>query len=262
VNTGGKTPLLFLHGWAMTPAVWQPLLAALGTDAFDARVPALPGHVDDGSKTNMDADATLADWVETLAPVLPPKTTVIGWSLGAQLALELARTRPDRVERLILFAATPRFVATTDWPHGLDAATVTAFIEGYAGQPAATRRRFFALQTLGDAARRQLLPQIEAASIPHAGAGHSLPALAAGLKILADSDLRPGLAAIEQPVHLIHGDGDALMPLAAARWLAAALPRARLTVLENCGHAPLLSRPADCAALICADFCARQEACA
>jgi pimeloyl-[acyl-carrier protein] methyl ester esterase len=40
------------------------------------------------------------------------------------------------------------------------------------------------------------------------------------------------------------------MPLAAARSLADALPHARLNILENCGHAPLLSRPADCAALI------------
>ena len=241
-----KTPLLFLHGWAMTPAVWQPLIAALGTENFDfeSHAPALPGH--GGNATS--AEPTLAAWADEIAPAMPPDATVIGWSLGALLALELARTRPRRVKRLILLGATPRFISAPDWPHGLDAAVVASFIDGYSSQPTQTLRSFLTLQTLGDSSRRQLLPQLEAAAVPHAR--HALPALAGGLKILAESDLRPQLAEIKQPVHLIHGSDDALMPLGAARWLAAALPHARLTVYERCGHAPLLSHSDGCAALI------------
>jgi pimeloyl-[acyl-carrier protein] methyl ester esterase len=40
------------------------------------------------------------------------------------------------------------------------------------------------------------------------------------------------------------------MPLAGAEWLAGQLPQGRLTVFDDCGHAPFLSRPAECAALI------------
>ncbi|MCL1860376.1 MAG: alpha/beta fold hydrolase [Proteobacteria bacterium] len=241
-----KAPLLFLHGWAMTPEVWQALIAALITENadFEIHAPALPGH--DGHA--IDFAPTLAAWADALAPALPSSATVIGWSLGAALALELARSRPERVERLILLGATPRFISAPDWPHGLDAELVTSFTDGYLSQPTQTLHRFLALQTLGDASRRRLSPQLEAAAVPHAG--HPLPALADGLKILAESDLRPWLAEIRQPVHLIHGDNDALMPLEAARWLAAALPHARLSVYEHCGHAPLLSRPEDCVALI------------
>jgi len=239
-----KASLFFLHGWAMTPAVWQPLIEALGTEDFESHAPVLPGH--NGNATNVAP--TLAAWANALASALPAGATVIGWSLGALLALELARTRSDRVERLILLGATPRFVSTPDWPHGLDAAVVASFTDGYLDQPTQTLRRFLTLQTLGEPSRRQLLPQLEAAAVPYAE--HPLPALADGLKILAESDLRPQLAEVEQPVHLIHGSDDALMPIEAAHWLASALPRARLTVLEHCGHAPLLSRPDDCAALI------------
>jgi pimeloyl-[acyl-carrier protein] methyl ester esterase len=242
-----RTPLLFLHGWAMTPAVWQPLIAALGESVHAAAIhlPALPGHGADAASPGEDS---LAAWVEALAPALPASAVLVGWSLGALLALELARIRPARVARLILIGATARFVAAPGWAHGLDAATVEAFIDGYARHPTATLRRFLALQTLGDAARRQLLPLLDAACLPHSGPPR--PALADGLRILAAADLRPGLATIPQPVHLIHGDGDAVMPPAAARGLADALPHARLTILENRGHAPLLSSPAECAALI------------
>ncbi|MDR1854101.1 MAG: alpha/beta fold hydrolase [Azoarcus sp.] len=238
MTASAGTPLVLLHGWAMTPAVWTPLRGAL--KGIEIHAPALPGN-----------GTTLAAWADALAPTLPPRAHLVGWSLGAMLALELAALHPTRVSRLTLIAATPRFVAAPDWPHGLDAATVAAFVAGYANDPRATLRRFLALQTLGDAAGRRLTPRLEAASVPHADA--PLPALAAGLKILADADLRPRLAAVTQPVRLIHGDGDALMPLAAARWLADALPRAALTVLERCGHAPLLSRTADCAAVLRTD---------
>jgi pimeloyl-[acyl-carrier protein] methyl ester esterase len=51
-------------------------------------------------------------------------------------------------------------------------------------------------------------------------------------------------------VRLLHGAGDALMPLAAAQWLADALPDGRLSIFDDCGHAPFLSRPRDCAVLI------------
>ncbi|MCL2161934.1 MAG: alpha/beta fold hydrolase [Betaproteobacteria bacterium] len=246
-----KTSLFFLHGWAMTPAVWQPLIAAIG--AFETHTPALPGH--DGNIPF--AAPALAAWADALAPALPLKATVIGWSLGALLALELARIHPDRVERLILLGATPRFVSTPDWPHGLDAATVSSFTDGYIGQPTQTLRRFLTLQTLGETSRRQLLPQLEAVAVPHTGV--PLPALVDGLKILTGSDLRPQLAEIRQPVRLIHGSNDALMPLEAARRLTAALPCARLSVLEHCGHALPLSRPNECAEIIRASLDERDE---
>jgi pimeloyl-[acyl-carrier protein] methyl ester esterase len=237
----------------MTPLAWQAMIAALGDEGREVHAPALPGH--DARTTR--PPASLAAWAEALAATLPPAAVLIGWSLGALLALELARTRPQRVARLILIGATPRFAAAPDWPHGVDTATVSAFISDYNRHPAATLRRFLALQTLGDAARRRLLPVLEAACVPHAG--HALPALADGLRILADADLRTDLAAITPPIHLIHGDGDALMPLAAARWLADALPHARLSVLENRGHAPLLSNPGECAALIRPDLGAAED---
>lgn len=228
----------------MSPSVWQPLAAALGTDGFEICAPALPGH---GGEVRAAAP-TLAAWADALASSVPSGAAVVGWSLGALLALELARACPERVKRLILLGATPRFVTATDWPHGLDAAVVNSFSDEYIKQPAQTLRRFLALQTLGDASRRRLLPQLEAAAIAHSEC--PLPALADGLKILAESDLRGRLAEIGQPVRLIHGEDDALMPVGAAHGLAAALPQARLTVYERCGHAPLLSRPNDCAAEI------------
>lgn len=234
-------PLVLLHGWGLSSQIWSSLLPRLAGEVIALD---LPGH----GATPAAHGPGLADWSDALVPKIPLGATLCGWSLGALIALDLARRHPARVGRLILLGATPRFVAEQGWPHGLAAPIVAGFQAGFATDPVATLRRFVALQTLGDARRRQVAAALSEALPPPGGGDQA--ALAAGLALLADTDLRPGLGEIHQPVRLLHGQGDALMPVAAATWLADALPQARLTVLEDCGHAPFLSRPADCATLM------------
>jgi len=240
-------PLVLLHGWGLTPRIWEPVRQALPA-ALEIHAPALPGHGENATA----AGPTLDAWADAVLPRLPDGAVLCGWSLGGVIALDLARRHPVKVARLILIGTSPCFVSRpgTDapWPHGLDAATVGGFVESFAGDPAATLRRFVALQALGDQRRRAVAAQLNAALADAGGAGG--PALAAGLQLLADADLRPSLHAIPQPADLLHGAGDALMPIAAAEWLAAQLPTARLTRFDDCGHAPFLSQPAECAALI------------
>lgn len=236
-------PLVLLHGWGLSPQAWQswrPHLAEFPS----ITAPWLPGHGPAQAAHGPD----LADWTDALVPDLPDGALVCGWSLGALLALDLARRHPRKVARLALIGATPRFVTANDWPHGLAAATVQGFRDSFRDDPGATLRRFVALQTLGDARRKPVALAL-AASLPDLGAEQP-EALAEGLRLLAETDLRTGVADIRQPVRLLHGEGDALMPLGAATWLADHLPQARLSAFTDCGHAPFLSRPAECATLL------------
>ncbi|MDI3513507.1 MAG: pimeloyl-[acyl-carrier protein] methyl ester esterase [Rhodocyclaceae bacterium] len=266
---GDEATLVLLHGWAMSPAVWAPIRALLADRSTLA--PALPGHA--GAPAAPAAD--IGAWADCLAAQLPAAATVVGWSLGALLALDLAHRHPERVARLVLIAGTARFVAAQPpaeqpWP-GLAPATVDAFRSGFADDPRATLKRFLALQCLGEADRRGVQtslaraltaldepPEIEAAdaSAPN-GAKRSASlvdsrnaALADGLALLATTDLRAALPRIEQPCLVIHGEHDALMPVAAAGAMARALPRAHVEILSGCGHALPLSRSAECAHLI------------
>ena len=239
-------PLVLLHGWGLDPRVWSSLRAALPA-GVTTLAPALPGHGDALPPPSAD----LAAWGDALLPALPERAVLCGWSLGSLIALDLARRHPERVARLILIGATPCFVARdgdTAWSYGLDAATVAAFNASFATDPAGTQKKFIALQSLGDARRRAVAADL-AAALADAGPARA-PGLSSGLELLADTDLRAVMPEIHQPTQLIHGTGDALMPLAAAQWLARQLPNARLTRFDDCGHAPFLSRPQECAALI------------
>lgn len=236
---GARHELVLLHGWAMTPAVWDGLRDALG--GIPVLTPSLPGH---GSAAA--AGAGLAAWADAVAASIPDGAVLGGWSLGALLALEIARRHPDKASRLLLFGATPRFVAAPDWPHGLAAETVAAFRAGFATAPEATLKRFLALQCLGDARRKVVQSRLAATLAPIAASS----GLADGLALLADTDLRGELEALGCPCLLVHGAQDALMPPGAADWLARSLPRARLHCLPDAGHAVFLSQPEACAALI------------
>lgn len=237
-----NAPLVFLHGWGLSSAVWAPLLAELKTGRT-LLTPDLPGH-----GTAKAAGNTLADWADALAPTIPDGAILIGWSLGAQLALHLATHRPDQVSRLVLIGATPRFVQGADWPAALPAVTLADFRRDFDLDPTTVQKRFVALQALGDTARRTVSATLTNALTP-ADPTHQ-PTLATGLRLLADTDLRACVAGIRQPTRVLHGSADTLMPVAAAEWLADTLPHGRLSVFQHSGHAPFLSRPADCAGLI------------
>jgi pimeloyl-[acyl-carrier protein] methyl ester esterase len=232
-----STPWVFLHGWGYRPDIWDDLRARIDTPS---------------SAPALTAVEHLAPWADDIAREVPEGSVVVGWSLGAMLALQLAATHPPHVSKLILFGATARFVTDATWPHGLDASTVDAFGAGFARAPARTLQRFVALQALHDAQRTHVTAQLSAAVLD--ADAHSAP-LGLGLHCLNSSDLRPLLAQVNVPVLLIHGEHDALMPITAAQWLAKALPGAYLTCVNGAGHAAFVSQPEHCAALMSAFAC-------
>jgi pimeloyl-[acyl-carrier protein] methyl ester esterase len=238
--------LLLWHGWGMQPTAWDTM-AALLTDRCRLRAQPLPGY----AGTEALEPYSLDNLVDTLLEQVSTPVTLCGWSLGALLAMLAAARHPAKVERLILIGATPSFIQRADWPHGMRPAALAEFAAGVASDPPAALKRFIALFNQNDvngrAIGRELGRGLASAELP------STAILDAGLALLRDTDLRPLTPSIRQPTLLIHGAHDPLMPLAAAQWLAATLPQARLDILPDAAHAPFLSEPAHCAALI-SDF--------
>ena len=230
--------MVFLHGWGTHPVIWEPLLEHYPK----ATALPLPGYA--GSETA----TTLDGMVEILAMQIPEGSVLVGWSLGGQLAMHVSLRYPAKVSNLVLIGATPCFVNRDDWPHGVAAEVFEQFALSLAADYADTIRRFLALQAQGSGSVREVLTALRRRLLaqPRPPAG----VLEAGLEILQNLDMRGEVRQLAMPVTLIHGTGDKLAPVAAARWMADAIPAASLTEVTGAGHAPFLSHAQGVAEMI------------
>lgn len=237
-------PVLGLvHGWGMNARVFDALAGALAAE-FDVRVLDLPGH---GGRAPLQEN-TLATWADDVAAHLPDGAALLGWSLGGQVAMRAALDHPRTIARLILLATTPRFVAAPDWSHAMAPYDLAQFGAALVADPRATLLRFLSLQTRGAADQKTLLAalreNLQSMPLPDA------QALAAGLAMLRDTDLRAALASLAQPTLVLHGARDMLTPAGAGAALATALRDAQHIEFAHAAHAPHLSHTADVAAAI------------
>jgi pimeloyl-[acyl-carrier protein] methyl ester esterase len=238
-ETRGRGPeLVLLHGWGMNLRVFDALAAAL---AGELRVTAvdLPGHGRSPWDPRFDAEDA---YFEALLATLPPRAHLLGWSLGGQWALRLAARIGARIERLVLVATTPRFVATADWTSGLKPAVLEQFAHALRSDYRRTVADFLELQVRGSAAAAQVLASLTAALREHGDADPQ--ALANGLTQLRDSDLRALAGRVQTPVLVISGQHDRVTPPAAAQALVGLLPQAQPLPIARSGHAPFLSHTA------------------
>jgi pimeloyl-[acyl-carrier protein] methyl ester esterase len=232
VKVAGTGPdLVLLHGWAMNADVWDEVATILARQ-FRVHSVELPAA--------SSAPNALQAMVDTIAAASAPRTSVCGWSLGGQVALRWAKMRPGQVERLVLIATTPRFVRAPDWDHGMEPAVFDAFVQSLAQDVDGTLQRFLLLQVHGDTAARNVARRLREciAARKH----RDIAALAGGLQLLKDTDLRSDLPAIKQPVLILHGDHDAVVPPGVGEYLRRTLPHAELEIIAGAAHAPFIAQ--------------------
>lgn len=294
---GSGPALVLLHGWGLNVRVWDGFAEAL-RDRFQIIAIDLPGHGRSpwlSERASLEAQA--AQVGEAIAAVTA-EYSLLGWSLGGQIALQLAAAQraagsagpaaavrsaggvgarpPSRgaaVERLVLIATTPRFIAGPDWPHGSPPERLAAQVRGLESDYRRTVSDFLELQVRGSAGGAEALDQLRAALFAHGSqallasrdgsqgrTGVSaatlrplLAALARDLELLRDDDLRPLLADITLPTLVVAGQYDRVTLPAASHALADSLPNARYVEIRRAAHAPFLSHLPQLSALI-SDF--------
>ncbi|MER9740850.1 alpha/beta fold hydrolase [Mesorhizobium sp. M0187] len=111
IRAGVGAPVLFIHGVGMNAAIWQPQLERMA-GRFDAIAIDMLGH---GQSPLPPQDPELADYADQAIRLLDhlglDKVSVVGHSMGALVAQELALRAPERVRRIVslnaVFRRTP-----------------------------------------------------------------------------------------------------------------------------------------------------------
>ena len=245
--------LLFLHGWGGSKELWWNTLARLaGTHRSIALD--LPGT---GATPLPPGPWTMPDmacWVAQTCDRLGLKcVTLIGHSLGGNLAAQVALDFPVLARRLVLVDAAldpAALPARARWP-----------LHGRLGLPAL---RLMRLASLPMAAAGRRAPHDRTLSFWrayarrmhwYAQANRDDRALQSQLRALTDNPLPPvRLSALRLPLLILHGARDAVVPIAGAHALALALPEAALVVFPTAHHCPMDTDP-DGFAQSLRDFC-------
>jgi pimeloyl-[acyl-carrier protein] methyl ester esterase len=236
-STGHGPPLVLLHGWAMHSGIWGALVPRLAR-RFRVHAVDLPGHGHSAPVTSFTLDGTVAAVGAALEADEGP-LTVLGWSLGGQVAMRWAVSEPARVGRIALVCTSPRFVSGENWPHAMSRETLARFGDELHVAWKLTVQRFLALQMRGSEHGRAVLAELR--GHVYSRGEPSPAALSAALGVLMTTDLRDDIAAAEQPAIVVSGSRDALTLPGAGQWLAEHLPNARFALIPGAAHAPFLS---------------------
>ncbi len=230
------------RGQALPPCVLIPGWS-VGSDIFARVLPELSQHfgVWQADLTVLESGDTIETVVAELARALTDPAWLIGWSLGGNIALELAARYPEKVLGLCLLGTSPSFVRRGHWPAGMDPQVLVQFQEGMETHPEKTLKRFDALQVRGDQQEKDLKKFLRDYRRRQGLADQAL--LARGLALLAEFDQVEKLQTLSMPTLWYFGDQDRLVDAAVAADVQRCLPAARTCILEQTAHLPFLTQP-------------------
>ena len=245
--------LLCLHGWGGSKELWWNTMARLA-DTHRTLALDLPGtggtFLPPGLRTMPD----MARWVaQACADLGLTSVTLVGHSLGGNLAAQVALDFPALARRLVLVDAAldPACLPVrARWP-----------LHRHLGLPAL---RLMRLVSFPLAAAGRGAPPDRALGFWHAyarrthwyaQANRDDRALQCQLQALTDNPLPPArLAALSLPLLIVHGARDAVVPVAEAYALRDVLAGAKLIVFPDAHHCPMDTDPARFAQAL-RDFC-------
>lgn len=240
---GDGRPVLFIHGWCMSAAVWQlqqqVLAAQYRVVTFDLR-----GHgrssIPEGGMGGFAGYAT--DLVELVEALDLQGLIAVGWSLGAQVLLKAYATLAERLAGLVLVGATPRFTSAPHFPCGLpakDAEGMRLKVRRNLDRAlAGFQRQLFVEGELDDPQHRERVDRVLAEVMAPAA-----QAALDGLEALMTAEMLDEAAQVSCPTLLLHGELDPICLPQASTWLAQTIRDSRRNLYQGCGHAPFLSRP-------------------
>lgn len=242
-NGHGRTVLL-IHGFTGRGTSWGRLATTLA-EHYRVVAPDLPGHgrtATPGEPSRATIERTADDLATILAGRGWGPAAVIGYSLGARVALRLAIEHPAAVRRLVLESPSAglaseaeraaRRAADEARALRLERGGIRAFVDEWEREPV------FASQAI--------LPRTRAARQRAQRLHNRRAGLAASLRLAGQGSMEPlhdRLRDVQAPTLVIAGALDVIgCPRAAA--VAGAIPAARFETVGRAGHAPHLEAPA------------------
>jgi pimeloyl-ACP methyl ester carboxylesterase len=215
------------------PAVVDGLAAARRVILVDLRGVGASGGTAPDSVEAMAADAVA--FVEALGLAT---VDLLGYSLGGMVAQEVVQRRPDLVRRIVLAGTSP---AGDAGPADTFAVLQNAMQNATAEGKHPKHFLFFSPTATSQAAGDAFLARLDQRTQDRdtAATNEAIGAQVTALAKWERSSSSVGLAAVRQPVLVVNGDDDTMIPTISSFNLARQLPNAELSIYPGSGHGAL-----------------------
>lgn len=230
----GAPPVILLHGWTMTGAIWAPVM-----DRLPARchAPDLPAHGETrGYAPSVEGGVALLG--DLIAEEGIKGATLVGWSLGALIGWRYLAEGGRGIARMVSLDMSPCPLPAPGWDFPMRGQSAEKAARGAArfraDWPGAARAIAQGMFARPDSAP----PEIEAGIRQQ-----DAQAMARFWESLVAVDLREAIPMLDLPLLAIHGAESRVYAPETGAWLAEHAPQGAVTVLPGCGHAPNLEDP-------------------
>ena len=227
-NGQAGTPLVLVHGLGARGEDWAAMIPALAAQGFHVYVPDLLGY---GRSPKPDVDYSISLEEQTVAQFMQavhvPRADVGGWSMGGWIVMKLALDHPEMVDRLVIYDSAGVYFPATWEPELFTPADVV-------GVKKLMAMLSPMLRPLPNFAAEAALRKLERNAWV---IRRSMTAMTNGRDLL---DFR--LYQIYQPMLIVWGAQDELIPLSAGEAIHKSVPQSVLDIVEGCGHLA----PAEC----------------
>jgi pimeloyl-ACP methyl ester carboxylesterase len=237
----GAPVALFLHPFPLHAGAWEEMLtacAAAGLRAAALDAPGFGGTPPLGAALSMDYLADLA--ASALDALGAKRAALAGCSMGGYGVMAFAKRHPHRVTAVALLSTR----ASADTAEGRANRERQARLALESGAQAVTGT--FVPRLLAPDADPRLLSRASALA-----AGATAQGIADALRGMAERpDRTAELSQWRWPSLVVAGERDQIVSAAEGSALAAAIPGARLHVVANAGHVPMMEAPREVAQLL------------
>jgi len=238
-EAGSGPALLAVHGLGGSKASFLPTIGALA-DSYRVIAVDLPGFGDSVKplRAPFDAPYFASVMAEVLDAAGVDRAHVVGNSMGGRIGIEMALTRPDRVDKLVLLSPAMAWLRPRRWAPIVRLLRPELSMVPLPVEPIV--RRMFPADGWAAAGMDEFLRAYKTSR-----GRHAFNAAARNIYLdepHGDDGMWSRLAGIQHESLFIWGRKDTLVPIKFMKHVERTLPAAQHVELE-CGHVPQVERP-------------------
>ncbi len=248
----GPVDLVYVPGWVshlelelengLSRSFYEALASFTRLIRFDKR----GSGMSDRALHSMSLEQRMDDIRAVLDAADVQRASLFGYSEGGTMAAMFAAKHPDRVEKLVLFAShAGKVTGSPDFPCGYEAESRIRWLEDVIETRWGTGD---SLEHLAPTLWRHRQADRARAGMARFERMAATPGAALALfRANIGNDARSHMPRVQAPTLVLHREGDRFVPLCNGEHLAAAIPDARLVVVEGDDHLPYVG---DAAAVV------------